>query len=132
MTAVVVNSTALSTSSEIWGVASLVFRPDRFIKSTPSNDLREEEFVCPEPGTFLHWAGGPRICPGKKFAQVEFAATIATLFRRHRVEPKKDKGETMEEAREKVRRVVHNSAIIGPTLSMKHPEKITLVWKTVE
>ncbi|KAI1485519.1 hypothetical protein F5X96DRAFT_659588 [Biscogniauxia mediterranea] len=37
--------------------------------------------------TFIVWSEGARDCPGRKFSQVEFVATIASLFRDWRVNP---------------------------------------------
>ncbi len=52
---------------------------------------------------------GPRArvtVQGKKFAQVEFVAVMAALFRNHRVEPIPRSGETLSEARQHVLDVV--------------------------
>jgi cytochrome P450 len=65
------------------------------MSSNASNDFGEHLVPEPQPSKakpddpmympFLH---GPRVCPGKKFAQVEFVAVIATIFREWRVEPR--------------------------------------------
>lgn len=66
--------------------------------SAASNDFGEHLMPEPQPSkakpeapvymAFLH---GPRVCPGKKFGQVEFVAVIATIFKDWRVEPRSDK-----------------------------------------
>lgn len=82
----------------------------------------------PPAGNFIPWASGPRVCPGKKFAQVEFVAVIAKLFARHRVSPKLEAGETLGMAVERLKECVLDSGV-NITLSMKHPERIRLVWE---
>jgi hypothetical protein len=82
----------------------------------------------PPGANFIPWAAGPRICPGKKFAQVEFVAVIAKLFMKHRVSARIGVGETNEMVAERVRKCVLDSGI-SITLSMKHPEKVQLVWE---
>lgn len=36
----------------------------------------------------MPWLAGPRVCPGKKFSQVEFVGVIAETFAHWRIEPK--------------------------------------------
>ncbi|QIX01048.1 hypothetical protein AMS68_006565 [Peltaster fructicola] len=55
-----------------------VFRPTRWI-----ND--DGKLFQPAKGTYLPWSAGPRNCPGMKMAQVEFTATILTIFRAHKI-----------------------------------------------
>jgi len=64
--------------------------------------LEDEHIYHPQYGAFIPFSSGPRVCPGKKFAQVEFVAVIARLFRRHRCSPVLLKGETMVEAKKRV------------------------------
>jgi cytochrome P450 len=122
---VILNIASLHTNPAYWGSDSLEFRPDRFITSS---SLGEIELLVPPPGNFLPWAGGPRVCPGKKFAQVEFVAVIAKLFLNHRVRPQQEAGETMEMAVKRVMKCVLDSGITI-TLRMKHPERVKLVWE---
>jgi cytochrome P450 len=97
-------------------------------KSDP--DLSTEELYQPPVGVFLPWAGGPRVCPGKKFAQVEFIAVIARLFRRHQVKPLLEPGETVQDAKKRVLENVEDSDVVI-TLQMKHPERVKLVWEEI-
>jgi cytochrome P450 len=127
-THVIVSQAALHTLPENWGSDSLVWRPDRWLASECQCKLGEEELISPLPGTFLPWIAGPRVCPGKKFAQVEFVAVIASLFRKHRARPVALAGETLEDARNRVRKEVDSSSL-KITLSMNHPEKIKLIWE---
>jgi len=82
------NIVALSTLPRFWGSDSLTWRPDRWItKDGESMRLEDEQIYQPQYGAFIPFSSGPRVCPGKKFAQVEFVAVIARLFRRHRCSP---------------------------------------------
>ena len=123
-TYVYVDSIAVHTTPDYWGSDSLEWKPERWISSKDG----EEVLLEPRAGVFVPWASGPRVCPGKKFSQVEFAAVIACLFRRHRVQPVKESGETCSEASQRVLRVVEDSGL-EVTLRMKHPELLNLGWE---
>ena len=73
------------------------------------------------------WGEGPRVCPGKKFAQVEFVAVMAALFRDWKVSPKLQRGESSEEGKQRVMQVVNDSRVFI-TLQMIHPTRVGLVW----
>ena len=122
-----INQAALHTLPENWGADSLVWRPDRWLVSASKGKLGEEELISVRPGTFLPWISGPRVCPGKKFAQVEFVSIMVSLFRRHRVRPAPLVGETEEDAARRVRKEVDDSSS-KVTLGMNHPERVRLVW----
>ena len=96
--------------------------------NSSQSKVGEDNLITPRPGTFIPWISGPRVCPGKKFAQVEFVAIMASLFRTHRVKPMDLVGETMEDTNRRVRKVVDDSGL-KITLSMRHPEKIKLIWE---
>ena len=125
-TYVIVNVAGIHTNPSYWGPDALAFRPDRFITSTENID--EEELLQPPNGNFIPWAAGQRVCPGKKFAQVEFVAVIAKLFMKHRVSPVLESGETLAMASERVKKCVLDSGI-EIVLKMKHPEKVQLAWE---
>jgi len=73
------NLYSLHLNKKHWGPNAEDWLPSRFIDD-------DGELVVPAPsGTFLPWVNGPRVCPGKKFAQVEFVATLATCLRDHRI-----------------------------------------------
>lgn len=122
-TYVYIDSMALHTTPEYWGSDSLDWKPERWISLKDG----EEAFLEPKAGVFVPWSSGPRICPGKKFSQVEFTAVIACLFRRHCVQPVLEAGETSAEASQRVLHVVEDSGL-EVTLRMKHPELIKLRW----
>ncbi|KUJ12892.1 cytochrome P450, family 5, subfamily A [Mollisia scopiformis] len=125
-----INVAALNTLPMYWGHDSLIFRPDRWIDNPNPTDLSTEEHFQPAPGVFVPWAAGPRICPGKKFAQVEFVAVISKIFRKHKVGPVLLQGETFEDAKKRIYEVVEDSHMVI-TLQMKHPEKVNLVWEEI-
>ncbi|KAH7418492.1 cytochrome P450, family 5, subfamily A [Cadophora sp. MPI-SDFR-AT-0126] len=126
---VLINVTGLNTCPGYWGSDALTWRPDRWItKSEKSTGLGDEEIMQPPKGRFVPWASGPRVCPGKKFAQVEFVAAVARLFGKHRVRPLVNEGESVEDVRRRVLSTVEDSKL-AMTLKMNHPERVKLVWE---
>jgi cytochrome P450 len=120
------NLVSLHTNPKSWGSDVLTWKPARFIEPA-GND---ENLITPSNGSFQPWVSGPRVCPGKKFAQVEFVATISTIFRKHRVRAEALAGESLEQTKKRVLAVVEDSDVgISPTLKMKSPEKIGLIWE---
>ena len=134
-TLVVANLMALQTHPRYWGQESLTWRPSRWILGSEkegrgdfSNHLDYETLLKPEKGTFIAWSEGARSCPGKKFAQVEFVATMAALFRKHRAEPVAKAGETLAAARKRVLNVVKDSNV-ELLLQMRNPDSVSVRWK---
>jgi cytochrome P450 len=113
---------ALQTDPDSWGSDSLAWRPDRWIKSS---GIGFEDFVSPIKGSYIPWSDGPRVCPGKKFSMVEFVSVIAVLLWKHRIEIIPQMGESQKEARERVYRVVEDSATHF-TLQMRNPKSVGL------
>lgn len=105
----------------------MTWRPDRWIIASPNQGLGEEEFLELKSGTFLPWADGPRVCPGKKFAQVEFVAVMVGLFG---FGARVDVADTSskEEKRQAIMNNVEDVVLTGTTLKMKNPGKIPLKW----
>ncbi|KAF3014750.1 hypothetical protein E8E14_009740 [Neopestalotiopsis sp. 37M] len=120
---------SVQTDPRSWGPESLDWKPSRWIKPSPTSKPGEEDFNMPVRGAFLGWSDGARDCPGKKFSQVEFVATIATLFLNWRVDPVTAKGENIDAARHRVEQLIKTDS--GPVLllQMLHPERAPLVWK---
>ncbi|RDL31454.1 Cytochrome P450 [Venustampulla echinocandica] len=128
-TSIIISMLGPHTSPESWGFDSYVWRPDRFIiKEGNSTDLEHEQLLQAAASAFVPWSWGPRICPGKKFAQVEFVAVIARLFQHHRVKPVLQVGESPEQASRRIHEIIEDSAV-GLTLCMKHPERVKLMWE---
>ncbi|AEO62510.1 uncharacterized protein THITE_2106743 [Thermothielavioides terrestris NRRL 8126] len=123
---------SLQTDPRFWGADSLEWKPSRFIvKRSESDDARQdEEFRIPVRGSFIAWSDGARDCPGRKFSQVEFVATMAGLFRDDwRVSPVLLPGETPDAARRRVLDLVENDSGMVLLQQMLHPERAPLVWK---
>lgn len=93
-----------------WGPDSLEWKPQRWIQIDPKTG-RESINPTPAGFPFLGWNHGPRICPGKKFSQVEFVAIIATILRSYHVVPMQIQGKhkTPEQARDALLKVVEDS-----------------------
>lgn len=130
---VVLNLVALHCDPATWGPNALTWEPRRFIEKAQQtgSDGSGEQMMIPRAGSFGPWAGGPRVCPGKKFAQVEFVAVISYLFRNTRVRPVLLEGETQEQAKRRVMAVVDDSGLeASPTVKMRHPERVRLVWSS--
>lgn len=132
MTMVIPTYAALQTDPRWWGPDSLQWRPSRWIEaqsnSVDTSVPYNEELITPRRGTFVAWSGGARDCPGRKFSQVEFVATLATLFRDHRVEPVLQVGETPEASRERVLHLIETHSAPVLLLQMLHPERAPLNW----
>lgn len=122
---VTINITAIMCSPKYWGPDAATWRPSRHIE--------KDDFVTPAQGTLPAWAGGPRVCPGKKFSQVEFVAVIASALRKQRVFAVPLAGEKNADTVRRVLDTVADSELgTAPTLKMQHPERVTLRWKAVK
>lgn len=133
-TVVIPSLMALHAHPRYWGEDALVWRPSRWIEhasDSTSGDIgtriSRERLLVPEKGAYFAWSGGARGCPGKKFAQVEFVATMATLFRSHRVQPVPRKGETLDQARNRVLHVVKDTRM-QLLLQMRDPNSVAVTW----
>ncbi|MBE3041153.1 cytochrome P450 [Candidatus Bathyarchaeota archaeon] len=116
------NLGGLHTSSASWGDDPLEWLPSRWItKDESGNDA-----LAPMPqGAFLPWAAGPRVCPGKKFSQVEFVAVLACLLKEYRVEPVAQGGMSEGGAAERLMEEVRLSSF-NFLLKVKNPGKIRI------
>ncbi|KAF7909148.1 hypothetical protein EAE99_011518 [Botrytis elliptica] len=149
-TRVIPNINAMHSHPKYWGSDALIWRPNRWILSkksdsetriqeedlpnestTPKSTPEEEFLFSPQKGTYVPWSEGARACPGKKFGQVEFVATMVSLFRKHRIEVVPEKGESVEEARKRAEKSVWDSEIVL-LLQMKKPELVGVKWVEVE
>lgn len=128
------NLQALHTDPRSWGLDSLVWRPSRWLVSKPDTVASgyTTEFIEPIKGTFLPWVDGPRVCPGRKLAQVEFVAVMVALFRKHRVQPVLMEGESADAGKERLRDIVNDSGLSAVTMQMRRPRAAALMWRRVE
>lgn len=117
---------AMHTLPYHWGNDSLVWRPQRWI--TGSGSLESERLFKPLKGTYFPWSEGIRNCPGKKFAQVEFVATLVVLLTNHVAEPATRTGESLEDARTRVLAVVKDSNV-KLLLQMRDPRSVSVTWR---
>ncbi|KAI0387356.1 cytochrome P450 [Hypomontagnella monticulosa] len=120
---------AVQTDPRYWGADSLEWKPSRWIKAAAPG---EEELDLHVRGAFIGWSEGTRDCPGRKFSQVEFVATMAVLFRHWRVDPVKLNGESIDAARKRVVDLIKNDSGAVLLLQMLHPERAPLVWRKEE
>ncbi|KAJ5115056.1 hypothetical protein NUU61_000815 [Penicillium alfredii] len=102
----------------IWGSDAEEFKPSRWIDSSGQLiTLRQKARTC--PGLLGH---------DMKMSQVEFVATIATLFQRARCEPLPIAGiEDPDELQQMLRQKL-NESIIKMTLQVKDPQEVALRW----
>ena len=111
----------------------MAWEPARFIRVDDAQIGKgmdaEQLRIFPE-GVYVPCSHGERICLGKRFSQVELAAVLAVLFRKHRVEVVPESGETVEAARKRAQAV---SMDIQMTLlnEMWKPERVGLRWVEV-
>ncbi|KAK3373234.1 cytochrome P450, partial [Lasiosphaeria ovina] len=92
---------SVHTDPRFWGPDSLSWNPSRFVTKS----------------SFGGFSDGPRDCPGRKFAEVEFVATMAPA------------GEGLEAASRRVLDLIENDSSPVLLLQMLHPERAPLVWK---
>lgn len=105
-----------------WGPDNLSFNPKRFIQTSSSG---EEKIVVPEGPVFAPFMLGPRVCPGKKFSQVEFVAVLARVMTDWRVEVVRNPGESEELARRRLLSVVDDK-IFHISAHLRRPEAAAL------
>lgn len=129
-TMVIPSYAAVHTEPEYWGSDSLEWRPSRWISTSDldSNAPGTEDIIVPKPGTFLGWSEGARDCPARKFSQVEFVATMASLFHEWRVDPVQVGGESLPSARKRVAKLVEEDSAPVLLLQMLHPQRAPLRW----
>ncbi|KAK5453338.1 hypothetical protein LTS15_006523 [Exophiala xenobiotica] len=151
-TTILLNFAALHRHPKYWGPDADDFRPDRWIvpaeADRPGNDNDSSSspllFQPEEAGSFVPWNLGPRICPGKKFSQVEFTRVIFTLFANgsrvelvnsnHRAQGESETEQGQEQgakAKAKARALavrIIDEAKVEVTLKMVKPERIALKW----
>lgn len=143
------NTIALHRNPRFWVPAGkteeeaqpLSYRPERWLlekKQTEGMDFGEEDGLAPEGkdtskafyrpyrGSFIPFSDGARACLGRKFANVEFVAILAILFRDYSVELEVKEGETWEDAKRRAWEHVEDSGSVI-TLQPKGPD-IGVQW----
>jgi cytochrome P450 len=133
-TVVNVNCVALHRNPKYWGPDANEFRPQRWDGRVGQDDdgpdaakRRYATVRSPKhPGAFVPFGEGVRACLGRKFAEVEMAAVVATLFSEYNVEIARVGGESEAEAIERAKGVVAGSS---NQMAMAIRRDIRLVWK---
>lgn len=118
------NFEACHTSPEFWGVDNMQWKPQRWVRKDKSG--RELLAEAPESAAFLGWSFGPRVCPGKKFSQVEFIAVLATMLHSYRVKPAVKAGEGFDEAKGRLIGVLED-VYFTLAVKIKRPDDAALV-----
>jgi cytochrome P450 len=126
-TMIMENMLGIHTDPEVWGTDAYLWKPERWIVKRDGLEGIDNEELMPAPVGFIPWSYGPRVCPGKKFAQVEFVAVIASLMAHHHVKIDALDGETKLQTSKRVDDALLNSRALI-TLKMLNPEKVKLVW----
>ncbi|KAG6357695.1 hypothetical protein INS49_013574 [Diaporthe citri] len=119
-TTVAPNVIASHTMPEHWGEDHMVFRPGRWIEQpgdTASEVLLDlpasvrEKTTSPDGKgiTFFPWSSGGRVCPGKKFSQVEVLAVVSSILRDYKIEVVPEGLETEEQARKRCLAVIEDT-----------------------
>jgi cytochrome P450 len=135
-TMIIPSYSALHTHPRHWGTNSLDWEPSRWITPSTSkfNDtatadkLASESFIeFPKTASpFVAWSGGARVCPGRKFSQVEFVGVLVGLFRDYRIRPVRLDGEDDAAARERLRVLIKEDTGMKLLLQLMHPERAVL------
>ncbi|KAF2021514.1 putative cytochrome P450 [Aaosphaeria arxii CBS 175.79] len=101
-----------------WGSDAESFNPRRFILKSESG---EESLAVPEGRLFAPWIFGQRVCPGKKFSQVEFTAIVAQIFANYRVKVIQNTNESAEEANQRMMGILSDK-YFNISTHLKQPE----------
>lgn len=134
-TMIIPSYSALHTHPRHWGSNSLDWEPSRWIISNSSPDtpttsdaLAVESFLqFPKAANpFIAWSGGERVCPGRKFSQVEFVGVLVGLFREYRIRPTRLDGEDDEVARQRLKTLIQKETGMKLLLQLMHPERAVL------
>jgi cytochrome P450 len=129
-TSVHLSIAAMNTLPRYWGANPMEYNPGRFMSTSDVHGSIEAEILAPDTQDhFMPWAWGQRVCPGKRFSQVELVAVLAVLFRNWRVSPVPEGNETISQARVRAWR---SSLVVDHQGHMLHeivrPDRVGLQW----
>ncbi|KAH8891773.1 cytochrome P450 [Thozetella sp. PMI_491] len=117
---------SMHTHPEYWGPDVLEWRPSRWI--VDAGEPFRERLIELRKGVYFPWSDGPQNCLGKKFAEVEAVAVLATLFERNRLEIVKKEGESVDAAKMRTMQCV-NEVDLELLLRMRDADKIKLRYR---
>lgn len=126
-----VNLRAMQVHPQYWTNGN-AWQPSRWISNpapagSPSADqMAGEQLLVPSKHIFFPWGEGPQICPGKKFAEVEATAVLASLFQAHRVRVKKHAGESDDAVRDRADRCL-NDVDLEMLMRLRDADLVTLI-----
>lgn len=130
---------ALHTHPAYWGADATSFRPSRWITTDAEGNhpeslgcpavssLPRESLLVPPRGFYFPWSDGPRVCPGKKLAQVEITAVLAHLFRDHFVEMVLQPNETFAAAQQRFAAKLHEYSLMF-SVKIREPKSMVVRW----
>jgi len=118
------NFQAVHTDPQYWGEDNLRWKPQRWVRR--NLDGREALAAPPDGAEFIAWSYGPRVCPGKKFSQVEYIAVLATILRSYRIRPAVRGAETFDQAKHRLIGVIEDS-VFALTVKLRRAEDAGLV-----
>lgn len=107
-----------------WGKDASLFNPKRFVRA--ASEESQEAFAMPpetqEYGAlYIAWVFGARVCPGKKFSQVEFVAVISHILSLYRIEVLQEQRESPSQARDRLKGVLREK-YFNVSAHIKRPE----------
>lgn len=106
-THVTLNFNAAHCDSGVWGSDAMDFRPSRWI--THDAGGHETLSAPPDGAGFMPWSWGPRVCPGKKFSQVEYVAAVGMIVSKYRVQPARRGEESVMQATQRLLETMQDS-----------------------
>lgn len=135
-TTVAPNVMASHTLPEHWGEDHMVFRPGRWIGQSDDDSsdvlldlppsVKERTVSSDGKGiAYFPWSSGGRVCPGKKFSQVEVLGVLSSILRDYKIEVVPEGLESEEQARRRCIEVIEDSET-QITLQMRRSDTVHL------
>ncbi|KAL3473124.1 cytochrome P450 [Aspergillus californicus] len=124
---------AAQTHPKYWSDEPNTWNPRRWIEAAAFKEpqLAHEKIMEPRAGSYLPWSAGVQACTGRKFAQVEIVAAMASLFREHRMRPVLLDGEDFERAQARLLKATQDSYQLL-VMQMRDPDSTRFYWQRVE
>lgn len=108
------NFTSIHQDPKHWGDDGEEWRPQRWVEIDPDTG-KERLKDAPKSTIYAPWTAGLRVCPGKKFSQVEFTAAMLAILSEYRIELAMKRGQTEGDARKHLFSVIRDiDGVITP------------------